>query len=59
LEEGRKTMWADALKSASAKLDIALSHATSSVDLSSRLDSRIAMLRDEIATKTDMLGVAS
>jgi len=35
-----------------------LSLATSSVDLSSRLDSRIAMLRDEIALKKDMVGVA-
>lgn len=53
-----KSNWVEALKSASHKLDTALGLATSSVDLSSRLDSRIAMLRDEIATKRDLLGVS-
>lgn len=56
-EEG-KSNWVEALKSASHKLDAALGLATSSVDLSSRLDSRIAMLRHEIATKKDLLGVS-
>ena len=55
--EGSKSIWVEALKSASQKLDTALGLATGSVDLSSRLDSRIAMLRDEIATKKDLLGV--
>ncbi|PPQ82140.1 hypothetical protein CVT25_015147 [Psilocybe cyanescens] len=56
-EEARKKIWVEALKSASTKLDLALSLAGSAIDLSSRLDSRIAMLRDEIAAKTAMLGV--
>lgn len=57
-ESARKSLWTEVLKGAIAKLDVALSLATSSVDLSSRLDSRIAMLRDEIALKKDMVGVA-
>ncbi|KAF8967258.1 hypothetical protein BDZ97DRAFT_1804125 [Flammula alnicola] len=56
-EEERKGVWKEALKCASANLEAALNLATSSVDLSSRLDSRIVMLRDEIATKKDMLGL--
>jgi hypothetical protein len=56
-EEG-KSNWVEALKSASYKLDTALGLATSTVDLSSRLDSRIAMLRDEIATKKDLMGIS-
>ncbi|KAF4615660.1 hypothetical protein D9613_012532 [Agrocybe pediades] len=57
-EAERKSLWAEALKSASARLETALSLATSSVDLSSRLDSRITMLRDEIALKRDIVGVS-
>ena len=38
------------------RLDRALALAPQSVDLSSRLDTRISMLRDEIATKREMLG---
>ncbi|RPD66519.1 hypothetical protein L226DRAFT_557573 [Lentinus tigrinus ALCF2SS1-7] len=49
--------WADVLKSALGKLDKALSLATQQVDLSSRLDSRIAMLKDEIGLKKEMLGI--
>jgi hypothetical protein len=53
-----KAMWTIALKDASRDLDQALALATSNnSDLSSRLDSRIAMLRDEIATKTETLGI--
>ncbi|KJA17945.1 hypothetical protein HYPSUDRAFT_218539 [Hypholoma sublateritium FD-334 SS-4] len=55
----RRRIWADAMASASARLDTALGLATSSVDLSSRLDSRIAMLRDEIATKGEMLKLST
>ena len=51
--------WARALKGAVEKLDKALSLATQQVDLSSRLDSRIAMLKDEIALKKEMLGIVS
>ncbi|KAF8187422.1 hypothetical protein BJ912DRAFT_1022616 [Pholiota molesta] len=54
-----KRRWTEVLDRASARLDVALSLATSSVDLSSRLDSRVAMLRDEIATKREMLKIAS
>ncbi|OCH93858.1 hypothetical protein OBBRIDRAFT_789896 [Obba rivulosa] len=50
-----KEEWTTALKSASETLDKALALATQQVDLSSRLDSRIAMLRDEIALKKEML----
>lgn len=55
----RRRIWADAMASASARLDTALGLATSAVDLSSRLDSRIAMLRDEIATKGEMLKLST
>ena len=51
--------WMRVLKSALEKLDKALSLATQQVDLSSRLDSRIAMLKDEIALKKEMLGIVS
>ncbi|KAI0672830.1 outer membrane protein Iml2/Tetratricopeptide repeat protein 39 [Trametes maxima] len=50
--------WARVLKGALEKLDKALGLATQQVDLSSRLDSRIAMLKDEIALKKEMLGIA-
>ena len=57
-KEEDKSNWVEVLKSASYKLDTALGLATSTVDLSSRLDSRITMLRDEIATKKDLMGVS-
>jgi uncharacterized small protein (DUF1192 family) len=53
----RKTAWTDTLNGSSNKLDCALSLLGSSVDLSSRLESRIAMLRDEIAAKAVMEGI--
>jgi hypothetical protein len=49
-------LWGPVLKSASAKLDEALSLAPNNIDLSSRLESRVAMLRDEIVLKREMLG---
>lgn len=52
-----KNKWLSALKSARVKLDAAMVLAPNSVDLSSRLDSRVAMLRDEIGMKADMIGV--
>ncbi|KAE9403990.1 hypothetical protein BT96DRAFT_917160 [Gymnopus androsaceus JB14] len=52
-----KERWHAALKSARVKLDGAMALATSSVDLSSRLDSRVAMLRDEIGMKAEIIGV--
>ncbi|KII88264.1 hypothetical protein PLICRDRAFT_175873 [Plicaturopsis crispa FD-325 SS-3] len=55
--EENAAMWRRALKEAGEKLDLAMSLATSSTDLSSRLDSRINMLRDEIAIKNEMVGI--
>ncbi|EGN95882.1 hypothetical protein SERLA73DRAFT_113602 [Serpula lacrymans var. lacrymans S7.3] len=53
----RKKFWIPVLKAANEKLDQALALATSNTDLSSRLDSRISMLRDEITTKSEMIGI--
>jgi hypothetical protein len=51
--------WTVAIKKAGDHLDKSLALATSNnADLSSRLDSRIAMLREEIATKKEMVGIA-
>ncbi|KAI0056452.1 hypothetical protein BV25DRAFT_1903221 [Artomyces pyxidatus] len=55
-EDARET-WARALKEAGARLDAAVALAGSEIDLSSRLESRIQMLRDEIAGKKEMLGL--
>ncbi|KAJ7290503.1 hypothetical protein C8J57DRAFT_1276000 [Mycena rebaudengoi] len=53
-----KAGWARVLAGADAKLDAALGMAgKSDIDLSSRLDSRIALLRDEIAAKRGMVGL--
>ncbi|KAK7443214.1 Mitochondrial outer membrane protein iml2 [Stygiomarasmius scandens] len=58
LEDGEpKKMWSEVLKKAKDRLDAALGLAGREVDLSSRLDSRIAMLKDEIVAKGDSLGV--
>ena len=51
-----RARWNRVLKDAGALLDSAMSLSGSEVDLSSRLESRIAMLRDEIALKREMLG---
>ncbi|TFK18910.1 hypothetical protein FA15DRAFT_627434 [Coprinopsis marcescibilis] len=51
------TVWLNAMKSAEDKLDYAVSLSPNTVDLSSRLDSRISMLRDEMVLKREMLGV--
>ncbi|KAH9066161.1 hypothetical protein EDB87DRAFT_691104 [Lactarius vividus] len=48
--------WRKVLKEAEALLDSAMSLSGSEVDLSSRLESRVAMLRDEIGLKREMLG---
>jgi hypothetical protein len=50
--------WERALTSAGEKLDLAITLATNTVDLSSRLDSRIMMLKDEIAAKREKLGIS-
>ncbi|KZT09584.1 uncharacterized protein LAESUDRAFT_741851 [Laetiporus sulphureus 93-53] len=54
-ESEKRGAWKKALREAESKLDKALALATQQVDLSSRLDSRIAMLRDEIVMKREML----
>ncbi|KAH9070953.1 hypothetical protein EDB83DRAFT_2365501 [Lactarius deliciosus] len=51
-----QTRWRKVLKEAEALLDSAMSLSGSEVDLSSRLESRVAMLRDEIGLKREMLG---
>ncbi|PCH37913.1 hypothetical protein WOLCODRAFT_135919 [Wolfiporia cocos MD-104 SS10] len=51
----RREAWATAMREAESLLEKALALATQQVDLSSRLDSRIAMLRDEIAMKKEIL----
>jgi len=56
LGETTRARWVKVLKEAGALLDAAVDLSGSEVDLSSRLESRIAMMRDEIALKRDMLG---
>ena len=56
LGETTRARWVKVLKEAGALLDAAVGVSGSEVDLSSRLESRIAMTRDEIALKRDMLG---
>ncbi|THH16482.1 hypothetical protein EW146_g4161 [Bondarzewia mesenterica] len=55
--EEAKEYWVKAIKEAGKRLDAAMSLAGSEIDLSTRLDSRVMMLRDEIATKKEMLGL--
>lgn len=50
--------WMEVLKGASEKLDKAMAISGNSVDLSSRLDTRVSMLRDEIVIKKESLGLA-
>jgi hypothetical protein len=57
LGETTRARWAKVIKEAGSLLDAAVSLSGSEVDLSSRLESRIAMLRDEIALKREMLGL--
>ena len=56
LGETTRARWVKVLKEAGALLDAAVGISGSDVDLSSRLESRIAMTRDEIALKRDILG---
>lgn len=53
--DAAKAYWKKVLKSASEMLDQALSLAPQNVDLSSRLDTRVSMLRDEITTKREIV----
>ncbi|RXW20654.1 hypothetical protein EST38_g5215 [Candolleomyces aberdarensis] len=57
VEEFWKTEWDQALTSASVKFDKAMSYSPNTVDLSSRLDSRVSMIRDEVKAKRDKLGL--
>ncbi|KAF9449736.1 hypothetical protein P691DRAFT_774496 [Macrolepiota fuliginosa MF-IS2] len=52
-----KEKWRRALKAAGEWLDKAMGLATNATDLSSRLDTRVAMLRDEIGAKWDEIGL--
>ncbi|KAL5513993.1 hypothetical protein ACEPAG_2754 [Sanghuangporus baumii] len=54
-----KADWSRVLKMASETLDKAMHISGSSVDLSSRLDGRVNMLKDEIAMKREKLGLHS
>ena len=54
--ESARARWVKSLKEAGTLLDAAMSLSGSEVDLSSRLESRVAMLRDEIALKREMIG---
>ncbi|KAF8470491.1 hypothetical protein DFH94DRAFT_771559 [Russula ochroleuca] len=56
LGETARARWVKVLKEAGALLDAAIGLSGSEVDLSSRLESRVAMTRDEIALKREMLG---
>lgn len=56
LSETTRAHWVKVLKEAGALLDAAIGLSGSEVDLSSRLESRVAMLRDEITLKREMLG---
>lgn len=47
--------WSKAIESAKRKLDRAMSVSGKEVDLSSRLDSRVMMLRDEIELKQELI----
>jgi hypothetical protein len=58
-DEEMSRVWSEVLKAARVKLDVALDLSTNSVDLSSRLDSRIAILKDEISTKLEILGIVA
>jgi hypothetical protein len=53
----RRRAWTDTLKGTNHKLDYALSVSGSAVDLSGRLESRVTMLRDEIAAKAVIEGI--
>lgn len=55
-EEGKK-VWRRRIEEAGEMLDAAMGLAGSEIDLSTRLDSRIVMLRDEIRAKKEALGI--
>lgn len=53
-----RALWKNAIRAATEKLDKAVALSGSNVDLSSRLDTRVAMLRDEIVLKKEMMGIS-
>ena len=55
LSTDAREAWKRVLKDASEKLDKAMSLSGQSIDMSSRLDMRVSMLRDELATKREMV----
>ncbi|THH31109.1 hypothetical protein EUX98_g3069 [Antrodiella citrinella] len=55
LDESKRSAWKKVLKGVDTKLNEVLSLAPQTVDLSSRLDMRVAMLRDEIGLKKDAI----
>lgn len=55
--DASRDRWSQALKAATTHLDQAVARGGANVDLSSRLDSRIALLRDEIECKMQGLGL--
>jgi hypothetical protein len=55
LSEKTKSMWKVTLKNVGEKLDQAAALSGQSVDMSSRLDMRISLLRDELVTKKEMV----
>jgi hypothetical protein len=57
LGEKARSAWKMTLKSVGEKLDQAAALSGQSVDMSSRLDMRISLLRDELATKKEMVEV--
>ncbi len=56
VQDGGRT-WKDVLQRANCMLDEALGLSPDSVDLSSRLDSRISMFKEEIRRKGELVGV--
>lgn len=55
LDEKSNAAWLKALRQSSERLEQAMALSPQSIDMSSRLDSRVTMLRDEIATKREMV----
>ncbi|KAI0309181.1 hypothetical protein OF83DRAFT_1288704 [Amylostereum chailletii] len=55
--EKAREVWRGAIKEAGERLEAAGALAGSEIDLSSRLESRMAMLRDEIGLKKEILGI--
>ena len=51
--------WNDVLKGVTEKVEKAMAISGNNVDLSSRLDTRVNMLKDEVAMKREMLGLPS